>query len=112
MGREDTSEDRKYKNEQYHDLLMNKIYGDWRYDEKGEEIKPFNPRNQKKKMADKWIETFLTKVNKVSDEEYMERKKRRKEREALRHQEKAQLLNRILSSDPEYVHKRDFDGLR
>merc|ERR1719410_1433045 len=39
---EDSELDAKYKNEAYHDLLMNKIYGDWRYDEMGNLLKPFN----------------------------------------------------------------------
>ena len=90
---------------------MNKIYGDWRYDEMGNLLKPFNMRNERKRMADKWIDTFLTKVNKPTQSEYEEKKKRRMEREALKNQEKAKILNQILSADPEYVVKRSYDSV-
>ena len=38
---DDNEEDQKYKNEQFHDVLMNKIYGDWRYDKNGKLLKGF-----------------------------------------------------------------------
>ena len=100
---DDVEDDQKYKNEKFHDLLMTKIYGDWRRDEDGQFVKAFNMRNQKKQAADKWIDLFLTKIStKNKHEKTQEQRERRKQGLALKRQEKAEVLNRILSSDPNY----------
>eukprot|EP01084_Bolivina_argentea_P073172 132788_1 len=107
--REDNEQEQKYKNEQFHDVLMNQIYGDWRYDKNGNEIKGFNGKRERNKIQNKWIETFLTKVsgNKLTPVEKDMIKKRRKEKHGIKKREKAVLLNRILSSDPGFIEYVD-----
>merc|ERR1712190_613185 len=52
--------------------------------------------------ADKWIDLFLTKISTQKDEENRAKKEKRRQGRALKAQEKAEVLNRILSSDPNY----------
>lgn len=100
---DDVEDDQKYKNEKFHDLLMTKIYGDWRRDENGQFVKAFNLRNGKKQSADKWIDLFLTEIStKNKSEEKKAKRERRKKGLALKAKERAEVLNRILSADPNF----------
>ena len=103
---DDNEQDQKYKNETFHDILMNKIYGDWRsYDQNGKMLKGYNMKNQRKELNDKWINTFLNKVNrnKPTQIEKDMIKNKRKRKHALKNKEKAKVINRILSTDPQFI---------
>jgi len=101
----DNETEQKYKNERFHDLLMNKIYGDWRYGEDGKLGKGFKMRNEQKRIGDKWIETFLNKIGSEKKTPAQRKKAtlQRRRAKGMRNQQKAKVLNRILSTDPNFV---------